>query len=244
MGRQHPEPPDYSRLEPPGDPLQSSLLMQDELKPEMDPSAETILPPASPLSASPAPEENARLADQPMQSPVASEISPLRSVPSSAIEREATAAIPTREEKRSRIADAINRQKESEKPKKEVRPVREKKVTRKKESVRKPLAMKNTAPAEKESVGVTEKPESTTFRNTAKGKDPAYHALQIGSYYSEKAASSMTETLRKQGFHPYVEQSNGKYNVRLGRSSSRDGVNQLEKNLRAKFYDPVHVKIP
>lgn len=235
MGRKHPEPPDYAQLQPQSDPLRSSVLMQDELRTDVDPSV-------PPLSGEPAGMSTSLVEGNPGLPESAPRMEAAALAPP-AEKRESTTPLPL-EEKRNRIGDVVKGKAEVEQAKKEARPAREKKTTRKKEPARKPVAMKNTRSPEKENVGITEKPEGTTFRNTAQGKEAGYHALQIGSYYSEKAASSMSDTLRKQGFHPYVEQSNGKYNVRLGRSTTKEGVGQLEKNLRSKFYDPVHVKIP
>ncbi|MEQ9363194.1 MAG: SPOR domain-containing protein, partial [Leptospirales bacterium] len=67
------------------------------------------------------------------------------------------------------------------------------------------------------------------------------YSLQIGAFSSRAASERRAATLQKQGFHPYIIESRGKFIVRVGKSDTAKGLWKLETGLRKNQYAPMRV---
>lgn len=69
-------------------------------------------------------------------------------------------------------------------------------------------------------------------------------SLQLGTFTSRDAANRMSDQLKKQGFDAGLVQANGKFSVRVGKSTDDAELKRLEEKLRQKNYSPIRVHIP
>lgn len=63
-----------------------------------------------------------------------------------------------------------------------------------------------------------------------------YYTFQMGAFQTEAKANDLVAKLKKDGFHPYLKQTSGKVNVRVGRSTSRRDLWSLEHELKKHNY--------
>lgn len=94
-----------------------------------------------------------------------------------------------------------------------------------------------TKPAVTGSTGAS----SANAKTAAKTAAHKTYSLQLGAFSSQAASGRMAATLKKQGFHPYIVQSRGKYLVRVGKSDTAKGLWKLETGLRKKKYAPMRI---
>ncbi len=84
-------------------------------------------------------------------------------------------------------------------------------------------------------------PGNTQRAEASKERQRKTHSLQLAAFRSKSAADRMIETLKKQGFHPYIVKSKNIYLVRIGRSDSAKELWAVESKLRDKKYSPMRV---
>lgn len=84
------------------------------------------------------------------------------------------------------------------------------------------------------------RPAPAKKESATKGARKTY-SLQIGAFSSRAAGDRMAATLKKQGFHPYIVESRGKFIVRVGKSDTAKGLWKLETRLRKNQYAPMRV---
>ncbi|MCE9598490.1 MAG: SPOR domain-containing protein [Spirochaetia bacterium] len=69
-------------------------------------------------------------------------------------------------------------------------------------------------------------------------------SFQLGTFSSRDAANRMSDQLKKQGFDAGLTQANGKFSVRVGKSTDDAELKRIEEKLRQKNYSPIRVRIP
>ncbi len=67
------------------------------------------------------------------------------------------------------------------------------------------------------------------------------HSLQLGAFRSRAAADRMAESLRSQGFRPYIQSAGDSHVVRVGRAASSQELSPVEDRLRSHNYAPMRV---
>ncbi|MCR9145187.1 MAG: SPOR domain-containing protein [bacterium] len=103
-------------------------------------------------------------------------------------------------------------------------------------SLRMANVSKETPRSQTESQDKAAKARETTQSNSRKT-----YSLQLGAFSSRAASDRMAATLKKQGFHPYIVQSRGKFLVRVGKSDTAKDLWKLETGLRKNKYAPMRV---